>query len=266
MSIAVSLFFVTLAAAQAADDVPVSGDVGVEWVNAYFFRGVVYEDAGIILQPYNDLSLRLFARRGLVEGLRFNLGFWGSLNSLHPDAQYAPHPLNEVDVAPSLHLDLAGGWSSELRYTAFLSPNGSFEGSHELLFALRREGEAGRLRWKEELVLANPTYTTASRYTYGGLGGRVTVELVASGEWSTAVYLPLRAGFTLAGTEEAGQEGFHPRFGQAGLGISEGRTGENGGFELYAQVDGAYVVAPLREALGQEPWIPLTTVGWARWF
>lgn len=244
---------------------PVTGDAGLEAVSAFVFRGIVYEDEGAIMQPYANLRLRLLDGP-TVRNLRLSLGYWASLNSAQTDATQMPRGLYEVDVVPALLVDLPAGLSSELRYTAFLSPSGGFDGAHELGLYLRRSAQTGPLRWKTELLVAGPTVTEGARYTYGHLQVRAAHGAWSAGDRYVDLYAPVRLGANLRGEDEVGQVGAQPRYLQLGLGGAYGRDRGEAGVEAYVQADAIRAADPLVEALGQPALQPVFTLGLATWY
>ena len=64
------------------------GAFGLSLTNAYYFRGIVQENQGIIAQPHVELGYDLI-EPGSTEGLNrldLRLGSWNSLHSDHPEA------------------------------------------------------------------------------------------------------------------------------------------------------------------------------------
>jgi|GEM_PF-6313444 len=262
---ALLLAFSTPAVQAAPAAPPVSGDAGAEVVSAFVFRGIVYEDEGLLLQPYANLRLQL--RDGpTLQNLRLSLGYWASVNSVQTDASQMPRALYEIDVVPALLVDLPAGLSSELRYTAFLSPNGGFDGAHELGLYLRHRAATGPLRWKTELLVAGPTVTEGARYTYGHLQVRAAHGAWSEGDRYVDLFAPLRLGANLRGEDEVGQVGAQPRYLQLGLGGAYGRDGGSQGMEAYVQADAIRAADPLVVALGQPALQPVFTLGFATWY
>lgn len=209
--------------ARAEEDIPVSADVGVDWASRFVFRGVVYEDQGLIAQPWADLRLRLQKGDGALRSTAFNLGFWGSVHSEATDAIQPPERIYEVDVAPSLCLEWGAGLSSELRYTIFSSPSRAFSTAHELGLYTRSSLAwlDDRLSLKSELLIAAPTYTPYARLTYAGLQTKPGYTLARGEHGSLTAYAPLRLGLNLQGEDEVGRtDPLGYRFFQTGLGLS----------------------------------------------
>jgi hypothetical protein len=59
----------------------ITGDLGVNFVSEYISRGLVYQNQGVIAQPYSDIYFRLYSGDGVVNSVQLQLGVWSSLNS-----------------------------------------------------------------------------------------------------------------------------------------------------------------------------------------
>jgi hypothetical protein len=127
------------ATAQSTDPNP--GDItftgGVDWVNAYHFRGIPQDEDtfGKIMWPYADLGLSLYAGDGGLKSIGVNLGSW---NSLHQGAVGLDGPTRklwyESDFYATVGFGFGGGSSAGVTYTAYTSPNGMFSTVKEIAF------------------------------------------------------------------------------------------------------------------------------------
>ena len=73
---------------MAGDDGPNTGKVslsgGVDFVTAYYFRGIAQETHGFIAQPYVDIGLNILEPdEGWLNSLDLGVGTWNSLHSEH---------------------------------------------------------------------------------------------------------------------------------------------------------------------------------------
>lgn len=113
---------------EKAAESAISGDIGVIFVSQYVSRGLVFENQGLIAQPYFDLSLSIYKGEGFVNNVSLALGFWTSLQSQHTDAQ--PNSTTpawyEFDFTPGIAVTFAKDWTLTTRYLAYFSPNGGF--------------------------------------------------------------------------------------------------------------------------------------------
>lgn len=103
------------------------GSFGLDLTNAYYFRGILQENQGIIAQPRFELGYDLI-EAGSNEGLHrldLRLGSWNSLDD------HSPAPSNgEIWYESDFYVDLTAGIGERIttgvRYTAYTSPNNSF--------------------------------------------------------------------------------------------------------------------------------------------
>ncbi len=120
----------------------ISGNIGLDFSNAYFYRGIRQEREGLITQPYGDLSWSLFDDPDAdgLHSLDFSVGIW---NSLHTgptgsgSSGSATHVRSwyESDFFTGVTLGL-DNWEAAITYTAYMSPNDTFSSISELSFSL----------------------------------------------------------------------------------------------------------------------------------
>jgi hypothetical protein len=110
---------------------------GLDFANAYFFRGIWQDDSGVIMWPYADLGFALYSGDGAIKSVGANLGTW---NSLHTGDAGSDGPSGklwyESDFLATLGLGFGGGTSLGVTYTAYTSPNGLFGTVKEISFKL----------------------------------------------------------------------------------------------------------------------------------
>ena len=124
------------------DSANISGNIGLSFSNAYFYRGIRQEREGLITQPYADLTWGLFDEPD-ADGLHtidFTLGFWNSLHtgpSGSGSGSSATHVRSwyESDFFTGVTLGL-DNWEAGITYTAYMSPNAAFGSISELAFSL----------------------------------------------------------------------------------------------------------------------------------
>ena len=126
--------------ASAQDPDPNPGGItvagGIDFVNAYHFRGIPQDESGVIMWPFGDLGFALFSGDGGLKSVGVNVGLW---NSLHTGAAGRDNGINgklwyESDFYTTLGIGLGGGTSVGVTYTAYTSPNGLFATVRELAF------------------------------------------------------------------------------------------------------------------------------------
>lgn len=108
---------------------------GVDFLNAYYFRGIPQDESGLIMWPYADLEFAVYSGDGGIRSLGVNVGTWNSLHTGDMGLDSAAEKLwYESDFYATLGLGFGGGTSLGITYTAYNSPNGMFATVRELAF------------------------------------------------------------------------------------------------------------------------------------
>lgn len=202
------------ASAQGSPD-PNPGNLtltgGFEVLNAYLFRGIPQDDTEVIMWPYGDLGIALHSGDGLFKSIGVNVGIW---NSLHTGLAGLDGPGKlwyESDFYSTFAVGFGKGTSLGVTYTAYTSPNQSFNTVRELSFkfALDDSRSLGRMASRPYVIVARELDGQAD----GGAEEGTYLELGASPGKSFGrlmVNVPLRAGFSLGDYYEgvAGDERF----------------------------------------------------------
>lgn len=107
---------------------------GVDFTNAYFFRGLLQEDQGFIAQPWAEASMTLYEGKGAVNTFGVTVGIWNSFQSEGAQASESStlDDWYETDVyvgASALWFD---EWTTGVTYTAYTSPSNAFATIHEV--------------------------------------------------------------------------------------------------------------------------------------
>jgi hypothetical protein len=110
---------------------------GMDFLNAYHFRGIPQDESGVIMWPYGDLGFALYSGDGGLKSAGVNIGTW---NSLHTGAAGLDSDLTggsgkmwyESDFYATL--GFGGGTSLGTTFTAYTSPNGLFATVKEIAF------------------------------------------------------------------------------------------------------------------------------------
>jgi hypothetical protein len=185
---------------------------GIDFLNAYLFRGIPQDDTGVVMWPYGDLSIALHSGGGLFKTIGVNVGLW---NSLHTGQAGSDGPSRklwyESDFYSTLGLGFGKGTSLGVTYTAYTSPNGGFSTVREVSFkfALDDSGALGRAASRPYVIVAREldgqADAGAEEGTYLELGALPGFPVVGF-----TVNVPLRAGFSLGDYYEgvAGDERF----------------------------------------------------------
>jgi hypothetical protein len=137
------------AAAQGGDPNPGALTLtgGVDFLNAYHFRGLPQDEGGFgsIIWPYADLGIALRESDGVVKTIAVSMGTWNSLHTggatLGSDGPFRKL-WYESDFYLTLGLGFGRGTSLGITYTAYTSPNGSFSTVKEFAFKLAVDDSA----------------------------------------------------------------------------------------------------------------------------
>ena len=205
------------ALAQDADDAaPDSGEsaslsdrvhvsLSLDYTSQYFFRGLVQETDGLILQPGIEIGF------DLVDNDDFTLGAYvGGWSSFHDERTGATDPDEfvsrwyEFDFYAGVSMS-SGRFSADVAYTNYTAPNGAFGHIDEVIVTLAWD-DSGWLDW----VTLSPYATVAIEFganqgdggsdlgTFFALGIEPshTYESTPFGE--ITVSAPIEAGFSLS--------------------------------------------------------------------
>jgi hypothetical protein len=135
--------------AGAIEGTPFSGALQLDLTNAYFFRGILNERDGIIVQPWGELYVNTYASDdGLIRDVTLGFGAWASIHSEETLASESPTSVYELDLYPLVSVGLAGGLTLTTTYYFYESPNGAWSPNvEELNF---------KLEWDDSEVLGFP--------------------------------------------------------------------------------------------------------------
>lgn len=171
----------------------------VDVVSSYMFRGIRQDDRGLVAWPAVELGAVLVAGDGAVKRLAMNVGLW---NSLHSGPTGLDGPTGkmwyESDFYSTVTLGLAGGLSVAGTYTAYISPNNSFQTVREVSVTATLDDTDGPLPLAPYGVLAYEIEGQADggtgRGTYLELGIKPGVGLFSN---RAALSFPTRVGLSL---------------------------------------------------------------------
>jgi hypothetical protein len=110
----------------------ISGDIGIDIVSQYIARGIPREDSGSILQPYIDLSFKLYEGDGFISKVSLDLAFWNSFHSrgTRAIAGSTTSRWYEADFVSGLSVFLGRNFVVSPYYQAYMSPNDAFSTAH----------------------------------------------------------------------------------------------------------------------------------------
>ncbi len=120
---------------EVAKESCITGDLGFDITNAYFFHGIRQEDNGFIIQPYADLYFKVYSGSGFLTSLSVDLGIW---NSFHSNRGVASTTSNwyEFDFSAGLTATLAEKWTLGAAFKYYGSPGDYFGNAYTLAFKL----------------------------------------------------------------------------------------------------------------------------------
>jgi hypothetical protein len=197
----------TPTAAATRGDATLTG--GVEFLNAYFFRGLRQDDTGLITWPRLAFVLGVYDGTGVVKNVSVMAG---SRNSLHTGMAGSDGPSGEPwyesDIRAGVQLILAGAMSVDASYTAYTSPNGMFTTVKEVSFGLAGDERAalGRVPLRPYALVAFELDTAPGvGQADGGFDAGTYLEVGAAPRVTPGaleIAIPVKVGLSLGGYYE----------------------------------------------------------------
>ena len=195
---------VEASATQAPED-SVSGNWGIDFATAYFFRGLRLENQGLIAQPHLELDYTLTSDGDTVRSVDMIAGVWNSLHGGPTGASGGNQAWFESDFYWGLGVGLGEKWSASATYAYYTSPNASFTTAEEAVFALSYN-DAGV--WGEGFSGLQPAVTVgvelkgqqdagAERGLYGQLAIEPSFGLGKTGDYDWTLAVPVALGLSL---------------------------------------------------------------------
>ncbi len=208
----VSLSATPAALAEGEDAAPNHGKVsmgaGVDFASHYFFRGIIQEDQGIIIQPWLEGSASIGEHASLT------FGIWNSFHDVKtlrdtgagsdgagPDSWYEADLYIGLSCAAVENVDLA------LTYTAYTSPNDAFSTVQELAFSASYDDTS---MWEDTPIASGlqPSVTVAIELdgqADGGSNEGIYLELaispsftvIESEDYPVTLSVPVTVGLSL---------------------------------------------------------------------
>jgi hypothetical protein len=224
----------------------ISVQLNLDYTTAYFYRGIIQEDSGLILQPAARMTVNLH------EGDAFKLdGFSGVWNSFHGQQTGAQTHGDfteywyEADLYGGITLSL-GKIALSTSYTFLTSPSDAYETVQELGFTLAYDDSEWLGEWslKPYAMVAIETGADASDGADSGTGSYLELGIAPGftcdiGKTPVTLTVPASVGLSLSDYyEDAG--GNDDTFGFAQVGakasIPLGEPGRLGAWTLNAGV------------------------------
>ena len=130
--------------AQAQDDSGfmdrVSGSVGVDFTNEYYFRGIAQENQGFIAQPWAELGIALYENDNsgeVIDTIGLTFGVWNSIHDGPSGSSGAPNDaFYEFDAYVGVAVGLLDVWEVSGQYQVLNSPSNAFATTQEFSFGV----------------------------------------------------------------------------------------------------------------------------------
>ena len=195
-------------------------DIGVDWTNAYYFRGVFQEDSGSIFQPAVEVSY------ALSDTVTLYAGMW---NSIHGAATGSGTSDNlrehwyECDLYGGVRASL-DRWTLSTAFIAYLSPSDAFDTATEIELAAGYDDSDcwnGTFALNPEVRLGIELSGAADGHhsgVYLQLGVAPAFECPISGSHALTISLPVTLGLSLNDYYEDA-EGDDHTFGNFDVGV-----------------------------------------------
>ncbi|MGE3171347.1 MAG: hypothetical protein AB7O97_01900 [Planctomycetota bacterium] len=218
-------------ATEAAAPAPrLRGSLGVDVASAYYFRGILQERDGAIVQPWFEFTRPLFVGPddGPVRAVDLTVGSWSSLHDGPSGSGGGQSMWYEHDAYVSLAAGLGARWTVEALYTSYYSPNGLFATVQEVGARVAFDDHGV---WFDDVALQPSlmvvTETSgqadggASRGTYLEASITPTLRLQPSGVPELTLTTPLTVGLGLDSYYENGGDGASLGFVDLGLVLAQ---------------------------------------------
>jgi len=197
------------AADEGAPAKRVTLTAGVDFVSAYFFRGLFQEDSGAIVPPYADVGVSVYNGDGALKSVTLNGGIWNSLHSgpsgsgndsIERSAWY------EADYYGSVTFQV-GNWKPGALFTSYTSPNDAFGTVDELAGVLAYDDSGSAFPLNPKAIVAFELKGQAdggggfedggNKGTYFEFGVRPVVPVSAHPRYPLTLAIPAKIGLSL---------------------------------------------------------------------
>lgn len=205
-AVALAGLFLTTSVVRAAEE-PNKGKIslsaGVDFPTAYFFRGILQENGGFIAQPYMDTTITVYEGSGGLNSVSATLGIWNSFQENSPGKPEDPTGWYEADLYGGLTFGLLDHWEAGVTYTAYVSPNDSFDTVQEISFSLSFDDSdlLGPFALSPTILVAFETDGQADGGSHEGvymeLGIAPGFTLIESESYPVSLSFPVKVGLSL---------------------------------------------------------------------
>jgi len=209
VAIAMGGMFVVSAQAGSPNTGKLSFSIGSDITTDYYFRGIVQENDGLILQPYGEVGVTLFEGNGAITSVTATGGIWNSVHSEQTGASGdGADNWYEADLYGGASVGLFRTLEIGVAYIAYTSPNDAFATVQEVDFSFGFDDSdlLGPLALSPSATLAVETENTAfgeHEGVYLELGLEPGLTLGEDGRYPVSLSLPLTLGLGLGDYYEA---------------------------------------------------------------
>jgi hypothetical protein len=181
---------------------------GVDFTTHYFFRGILQENQGAIVQPYASLTIPLWEGDGFINNISATLGTWHSIHS-GPSGGEGSSPIDdptwwyEADLFGGVSVGFWENFTASVTYTAYISPNRAFDTVQDITFGLDYDDSG----WWEGSWLGDRDFSLAPSFaavveTRNEADAGNTVAGISGANQGTYFQFGLAPSFTLLQSEE----------------------------------------------------------------
>jgi len=214
---ATALSLAPLTPAHAQEEAPVNSgaisvSAGADVTSKYYFRGLLQEDQGLIIQPWAEIGATVLEKEtGPIQTVSVFGGIWNSFHDTKTgDMTTGGNGASswyEADLYAGASVGLDGGFSTGITYTAYTSPNDAFSTIQEVSVSGSFDdsefwGDSG-FALSPSAVVAFELDNTAtlsspsSEGIYLGLGISPSMEVVQSEDYPITLSVPVTVGLGL---------------------------------------------------------------------
>lgn len=208
----------------------ISISAGADYTTDYYFRGIIQETRDYIVQPYGELTFKLWDGVPAFGNLALTLGTWNSLHGGPTGIEGSnsdPKVWYESDFYAKVGWTMFEDLSASVIYTAYMSPNNAFSTVQELALGVGYDDGKllGPFALNPSLLLAFEVKGQADAGDHKGvylqLGLAPSYTFNAESKYPVTLSVPLVVGLSVDDYYEFGT-GSDSTFGyfQGGVGVS----------------------------------------------
>jgi hypothetical protein len=213
--------FASPAAGQSANQGRIELIGGMDFTNAYMFRGLLQDDTRLIMWPYAEAAAELLSGGDGIESLTLHIGTWNSLHTGDTGLQREPFPelWYESDIYGTLAVGFGDGIVIGGTFTVYTSPSNAFSTVQEISVKAAYDDATGLGLNPYALVAFELGTSPGLGQADGGDNAGTYLELGVSPGWADApvnLKFPIKIGLSLDDYYELG--GVDQKFGYLSVG------------------------------------------------